>query len=69
MNINWSVIVAIIAGVVAIAVWAKTRRAGPVMGVILGGVLVLMATNGGLLMDLANRGGQLLLTLIDNVLP
>lgn len=55
MPINAAVIVAIIGLVLAIAVWVKTRRLGPVFGILIGAFVVMAFTDTSIL----TRGGQM----------
>lgn len=55
MPINAAVIVAIIGLVLAIAAWMKTRRIGPVLGVLVAAFIVMAFTDTRILTD----GGQM----------
>lgn len=55
MPINAAVIVALIGLVLAIAVWVKTRRLGPVFGVLIAAFVVMAFTDTSIL----TRGGQM----------
>lgn len=55
MPINAGVIVAVIGLVLAIAVWVKTRRLGPVFGVLISAFVVMAFTDSSILA----RGGQM----------
>lgn len=55
MPINAAVIVAVIGLVLAIAVWVKTRRLGPVFGVLIAAFVVMAFTDTSIL----TRGGQM----------
>lgn len=55
MPFNAAVIVAAIGLVIAIAVWVKTRRVGPVFGVLLAAFVVMAFTDTNIL----TQGGQM----------
>lgn len=55
MPINAVVIVSVIALILAIAVWVKTRRLGPVFGVLIAAFIVMAVTDTSIL----NRGGEM----------
>lgn len=61
MPINAAVIVALIGLVLAIAVWVKTRRLGPVFGVLIAAFVVMAFTDTGIL----TRGGAMVGDAID----
>lgn len=59
MPINWAWIIALIGGVLAVMVWARTKRAGPAVGVFLGGVLIMMFADPSTLTTAADAGREL----------
>lgn len=60
MPIQAGMIVAICALVLALAVWFRTRRAGPVFGVMIAAFIVMAITDP----DLLAQGGQMVADLI-----
>lgn len=53
MPFNFAWIIALIGGVIAIMVWAKTKRAGPAVAVFIGGLIIMVMADPGMLTTLA----------------
>lgn len=53
MPFNAALIIAVIGFVIAVAVWFRTKRIGPVFGVLVGAFVVMAVTNPGIIA----RGG------------
>lgn len=53
MPFNFAWIIALIGGVIAIMVWAKTKRAGPAVAVFIGGLVIMVMADPGMLTTLA----------------
>lgn len=68
MPINAAVIVAVIGLVLAIAVWVKTRRLGPVFGVLLAAFVVMAFTDQSILAQGGQMVGQAISWVFDTVL-
>lgn len=68
MPFNAAWIIAAIGLVLAIGVWARSKRVGPAVGVLIGGVVIMMIADPSMLTWLAGVGKNLLRTVIDNTL-
>lgn len=55
MPVNASLIIALVGLALALAVWFKTRRVGPVFGVLIGAFVVMAITDTAII----TRGGQM----------
>lgn len=65
MPFNFAWLIAIIGGVVAMIIWAKTKRAGPAISVFLGGVAIMILADPSMLNTLAEAGKDLIQQGID----
>lgn len=54
MPVNATTIIALVTFVLAVAVWLKSRRIGPVVGVLITGMVVIAATDASFLNEGAN---------------
>lgn len=68
MPLNFSWIIAFVGGVIALFVWAKTKRVGPAVTVFIGGLIIMVFADPSTLQSLAGQGRDLLQTVIDSVL-
>lgn len=68
MPINAAVIVAVIGLVLALAVWVRTRRLGPVFGVLIAAFVVMAFTDTSILTQGGQMVGQALSWVFDTVL-
>lgn len=62
-NLSW--LIALIGGVVAIMIWAKTKRVGPAVTVFAGGLVIMILADPSMLETLAAAGRDLLQEGID----
>lgn len=60
MPFNFAWIIAIIGGIVAIMIWAKTKRVGPAVAVFAGGVVIMILADPSMLTSLAEAGKDLI---------
>lgn len=65
MPFNFAWIIAIIGGVVAIMIWAKTKRVGPAITVFVGGIAIMILADPSMLTSLAEAGKRLIQQGID----
>lgn len=57
-NLAW--LIAGIGAIIAIMIWAKTKRVGPAVAVFAGGVVIMMMADPSMLTTLAEEGKRLL---------
>lgn len=57
-NLSW--IIAAIGAIIALMIWAKTKRVGPAVTVFAGGILIMMFADPSMLETLADQGKRLL---------
>lgn len=57
-NLAW--LIAGIGAIIAIMIWAKTKRVGPAVAVFAGGVVIMMMADPSILTTLAEEGKRLL---------
>lgn len=57
-NLAW--IIAGIGAIIAIMIWAKTKRVGPAVAVFAGGIVIMMMADPSMLTTLAEEGKRLL---------
>lgn len=57
-NLAW--IIAGIGAIIAIMIWARTKRAGPAIAVFAGGIVIMMMADPSMLTTLAEAGKRLL---------
>lgn len=60
MPFNFTWLIAIIGGVIAIMIWAKTKRAGPAIAVFGGGIIILVLADPSMLSTLTETAKGLL---------
>lgn len=65
MPFNFAWLIAIIGGVIAIMIWAKTKRVGPAVAVFVGGIAIMVLADPSMLNTLAEAGKRLLKQGID----
>lgn len=68
MPINASVLVAVVGLVLAIAVWVRTRRVGPVAGVLVAAFVVMAITTPAILQKGGQQVGKAITWAFENVL-
>lgn len=68
MPVNASTLVALVGLGLALAVWIKTRRVGPVAGVLLGAFIVMAITNPSTLTTGGQKVGEVITWFFDSVL-
>lgn len=68
MPINASMIIAIIGLVLAIAVWLRARRVGPVLGVLVAAFIVMAITDPSIIESGGQMVGEGIQWVFDNVL-
>lgn len=68
MPFNASVLIAAIGVILALAVWIRTKRIGPVMGVLIAAFAIMAFTDPGILTKGGQAVGDLITWLIDTVL-
>ena len=68
MPFNVAVLVAVVGVVLAIAVWARTRRVGPVAGVLIGAFVVMALADPAILTQGGQMVGQALRWAFDTLL-
>lgn len=65
MPFNFAWLIAIIGGVVAIMIWAKTKRVGPAVAVFAGGIVIMVLADPDMLNTLAEAAKGLIQEGID----
>lgn len=68
MPLNAATLVAIVGLILAIAVWFRTRRVGPVAGVLLGAFVVMAITNPAVLTSGGAKVGEAITWFFDTIL-
>lgn len=68
MPFNASVLIAAIGVILALAVWIRTKRIGPVMGVLIAAFAIMAFTDPAILTKGGQAVGDLITWLIDTVL-
>lgn len=65
-NVSW--LIAVIGVVIAIMIWAKTKRVGPAVTVFAGGLVIMILADPSMLETLAAAGKGLLQEALENVI-
>lgn len=68
MPFNASILIAAIGVILALAVWIRTKRIGPVMGVLIAAFAIMAFTDPAILTKGGQAVGDLITWLIDTVL-
>lgn len=68
MPINFAWIIALVGGLIALFVWARTKRVGPAVTVFVGGLIIMIMADPSTLTTLAGQGRDLLQRVLDSTL-
>ena len=68
MPFNAALLIAVIGVVLAIAVWARTRRLGPPVGIMIGAFIIMAITDPSIISDGGKKAGEAVRWFMDDVL-